>query len=318
MRLPKIWIGVDVLGTQLKGTIVMNSAGGQRMPGRFRKEGKNLGFDRDGEALWTELVTRELEANHGREDKTLSTGGVEFHTHWIIAPDQTPVGLVVWLAEGPVAPRPVYNSWILDLERVTTRSGGDDLASIGDGRQVGEERPIRDLLRWTNPSDAPRFLALYYDALTGDESTVAEARWSVRPNDIGPWTHFWSAARVRFPDDSGRTVYGLTMKLSDRTDLDRSLGTYRRITGATMLIIDAERRVPISNTGPLAPLTEEQIRYVLEQVDLALILDAADEEQVIWLGDTKYLVSGFPLPTVQRRPVTPAAIILVPAQQTAA
>ncbi|WP_378733338.1 hypothetical protein [Nocardia brasiliensis] len=313
MQLPRCWIGIDVVGTHLQGEIVVHSVAGRRAARPLRRIAYEIGLkSRGAEQLFKGVVTDLL--GRPATDHTATEAGLECRSHWIKAPDGTPLGLIVWLAEPPPLPPPVYNAWILDLDRVTTRSSGDDLSLIGDGRKAGEERPIRDLLCRVNPDDAPAFLSLYYDALTGEKGLLAEAMWSVRAPTEDQWIHFWSAAHVGgigTPDDSGRSLYGLTMRLDSR-ELDTRLGTVVAFTNSTLLMVDADHRVPLATTGELAPMDAVLIGQVLDQIDLDQVIASRDNaiERDIWLTGRPYRAKAFRLPTAQKRPVHPVAIVL--------
>ncbi|WP_331761179.1 hypothetical protein OG225_42750 (plasmid) [Nocardia sp. NBC_01377] len=317
MRLPSAWICVDVIGTAQCGEIVVHTFGEKRVSRRLRRVGTKLGFDHSGEALFASLVGAALE-QQPRVDQRSSEHGLEFHTKWVIAPDNVAVALVVWLAPAPVAPRPIYNAWVLDLRQITTRSAGDNLAIIGDGRVEGEERPIRDLLTNANTDDTPNFLALYWDALTGDPGILAEAYWSIR-SPTG-WIHFWSAARVpTHPTSTAQRnfVHGISVELAHR-DVVSTMSTMVAFTESTLLIVDGDALFPVTTTGKLAPLEERHIKEILGQLHLADITDdlaKAPVEQMISVEHTAFRCTVFALPTVQQRlTVRPVAILLKPEQ----
>ncbi|MFI5778971.1 hypothetical protein [Nocardia sp. NPDC051570] len=315
MHLPRCWFGVDVIATLLREEIFIHSAGGQRVARPLRRVASRLGFDRQGEDLFTAVVRDALAGP--AVDRVRAEGGLECHTHWIKAPDDTSVGLIVWLAAAPVQIRPVYNSWILDLHKVATRSGGDNLGLIGSDRLPGEERPIRDLLRHTNPEDAGEFLSLYYGARTGKEGAYTEAFWSVRPGD--DWVHFWSSTNLVGSADSGRaTVYGLTAQLRDR-ELDTRLGTLVRYTNATLLMVDAQNKVTVTATGELAPALEDEqlLEQVLAQIDTDRVLAATSDsvvEQTIAIEGDQFRAAAFSVTNARKHIDGPVAILLVPAR----
>ncbi len=316
MQLPRRWFGIDVIGTRLREEIFLHSADGQRVARPLRRVGSRLGFDRQGEELFTAVVTDALA--DPPVDRIRCEGGLECHIHWIMAPDDTAVGLIIWLAAPPVPDRPIYNSWILDLRKVATRSGGDNLALIGTDRLPGEERPIRDLLRHTNPEDAGEFLALYYDARTAKEGAFTEAFWSVRP--AGDWVHFWSSTNIVGSAESDRAaVYGLTAQLRDR-ELDTRLGTLVRYTNATLLMVDARNRVTVTTTGELAPALEDEqlLGRVLDQVDTDRVLTSSTDsvvEQTISIEGDRFRAASFSVTSDRKRVDGPVAILLVPAAE---
>jgi hypothetical protein len=313
MQLPRCWFGVDIIATLLRrNEIFIHSANGQRVNRPLRRVASRLGFDRRGEHLFTGVVKDVLAGPD--VDCIRSEGGLECHTHWIKAPDGTAVGLVIWLATPPVEPRPVYNSWILDLQEVATRSGGDNLSLIGTDRLPGENRPIRDLLRHMNPDDAGEFLTLHYDATTGPEGTIAEASWSVRPADH--WVHFWSTANaVGAADSSRRTVYGLTTQLSYR-QLDTRMGTLVRYTGATLLMVDVHNMVTVTTSGELTSVLDDDriLAQVIDQIDPDRIpaTSGTAVEQVITIEAERFAATAFAVTSTQKRPNIPIALLLVP------
>ncbi|WP_327139177.1 hypothetical protein [Nocardia sp. NBC_01327] len=321
MRFPGSWLCVDVIATRLAAAedIVIHSAGALRVAKRLRREDMALGFNKEGRVLFEQLVREALTAGP-RADRQSRAGSIEFRTHWVLTPDEVPVGLVVWLGPGPIPPRPDYNSWIMDLEAVATSSAGDDLASIGDGRRVGEYRPIRDLLKFMNPDDVQAFLSLYYDARTGPKGTRAEAYWSVLPTGTDQFTHFWSSAIV--PEAGALFVHGITVKLAHREYTPQS--TRGMITGGgTLVIVDPGTRVPVTVWGKLTDLLADDgvVAELLGQLDIDKIsadASALIEDTVTLAGAGRYHASAFLMPTSQKRPVHPLAIMLHAAGGTAA
>lgn len=323
MQLPRRWFSVDVIATLLHEQIVIHSSDGHRVARPLRRVASQLGFDRQGEALFTGVVNDLLagpQVDHVRAD-----GGIECHTHWIEAPDGQAVGLVVWIAAPPTTPRPDYNSWILDLRKVATRSGGDNLGIIGDGRQAGEERAIRHLLRNMIPDDAGEFLALYYGAQDGKEGRLTEATWSVRrPDDPTRWVHFWSTTTaLGAHGGDNRTVYGLTAQLRHR-EMDTRMGTLVQYTHSTLLMVDARTGFTVTTTGELAPAfdsDEQLLRRVIEQIDLHRVAPAAAHEtvveQTISIDGDRYNVASFAVPNPRQTADAPVAILLVPANSKA-
>ncbi|MGV9678858.1 hypothetical protein ACWDSJ_26550 [Nocardia sp. NPDC003482] len=313
MQLPRCWFGVDVLASLSREKVIIHSADGQRVARPLRRVANRLGFDRQGEELFGAVVQDVLAGPP--VDAVRSEGGLCCHTHWVTAPDGMAVGLVIWLAAPPVGVRPVYNSWILDVHKAATRSGGDDLSLIGTDRRVGEERAIRDLLRHMNPEDAGEFVSLHYDAQTGKEGTFAEAFWSVRPDDR--WVHFWSTAfLLGTAEERGSTVYGLTAQLRDRR-IDTRLGTLVRYTNATLLMVDARTRVAITATGDLAPEFEDErlLNQVLQQIDTDRVLAAAPDstvEQTVSVDGERFRAAVFSVTSAQKESGAPVGVLLVP------
>ncbi|MGW5569759.1 hypothetical protein ACWEVD_01045 [Nocardia thailandica] len=324
MRLAQTWIGVDVIATRYRGRIVVHSSGGQRSNAVLKRIAPQLGLDRDGEALLTNMINAELAPIFeawdspdydplalGLSDQARTEGNLEWRTHWVPAPDGQPVGLIVWLAEGPVPAPPVYNSWILDLDAVTTQSGGDNIALIGTDRQVGEPRPIRDLLQWVNAIDAAGFLGLYWDAATAPKGTVAEAPWSVKPPGATDWVHFWSAAHAGLgPTD--RTVYGMSVQLTERSGIDITLRQIAQFGRNTLILFDSDQLFVVHAAGALRDaLGDENIADLVGQVHHR-DLGTGSVELVVTIDGHRYEASAWHLPSVQRKPGRPAAIALRP------
>lgn len=327
MRVPGVWIGCDVIATRLRretrlqrsgeahrlrrSDIVVHSAAGQRVARVLTRCANTLGFDIDGERFWAEMVADLFDGPC--EDRTADDAGIALRAHWVTAPDGEPVGLIVWLAPGSVPPRPIYNSWILDLDAVTTSSAGDDLAMLGTDRKVGEPRPIRDLLQYANADDVPKFLALYWDAATGTKGLAAEAIWSIQTPGAPDWVHFWSVAHAGVgPTD--RSVYGMSLQLASRPE--PVVSTLRHIvqfTRSSLILVDAERRVTLHIAGALrAELCDSNIANLLDELQIARIISGPQTsvEAIVTINGRQYEASAWPLPSAQHKPVRPAAIVI--------
>ncbi|MBF6476361.1 MULTISPECIES: hypothetical protein [Nocardia] len=347
MRLARTWIGVDITGTRARGDvsngkIVIHSAMGRRQnrlirrwTDRVNEEQKRatgtVAIDDEGRNLLTGLIADQLAPVFAHLDNGTSPGDLElvdradtlgdlhWRAHWITAPDSYPVGLIVWLAPGPVPARPIYNSWILDLEAMTTSSAGDDLSILGTDRKIGEPRPIRDLLAYANAGDVPNFLALYWDASTAPKGTLAEAMWSIKTPSAANWVHFLSSAHSGIgPTDT--TVYGLTAQLPARPEgLDLTLRQTTRFSGTSLILIDAERQVVLHASGVLRDeLDTQRIGELIEQTHLTQWLDGSSStatdttwfEGKVSIAGREYDATAWPLPSVQQKPVRPAAIVI--------
>ncbi|MFB7837845.1 hypothetical protein ACWIGW_44555 [Nocardia brasiliensis] len=349
MRLIRTWIGVDVTATRIRGDIssgkiVIHSALGRRQNRLIRRwtdrvneeelrAGRDVAIDDEGRNLLAGLIADQLAPvfaqldNHVGPgdlefaDRADALGGLQWRAHWIVAPDGYPVGLVVWLAPGPVADRPVYNSWIMDLDAVTTRSGGDDLSIIGTDRRPGEARPIRDLLAHANAADVNGFLALYWDASTAPKGTLAETMWSIKTPSATTWVHFLSTAYSGI-GPSEATVYGLSAQLPTRPEgLDLTLRQMTRVPETSLVLIDAERQVVLHAAGALRDeLDALRIAELIEQTQLSRWLDGSSSattdspwfEGMVSIAGRDYYATAWPLPSVQQKPVRPAAIMLQP------
>ncbi|MGW6728772.1 hypothetical protein ACWF9G_22970 [Nocardia sp. NPDC055029] len=301
----------------------MHSAAGTRVA-RLLNRSDELKIDFTGERLLTGMIEAELApvleamdrpdydpAQLRLVDLTATDQGLEFRTHWVCAPDGQPVGLIVWLAPGPVTPRPTYNSWILDVDAVTTQSGGDDLAIIGDGRKPGQPRPIRDLLRYVNADDAPNFLGLYWDSRTGEKGLLAEAMWSIHPPGAPDWVHFWSSAVAGGGPATG-TVYGLSVRMPHR-ELNATMGNMVDPL-STLVLVDAHERFTLHTAGALRDdLSDHHITDVLDQVQRTPVQGPA-MQLAVTINERDYHARVWALPSSQKgRPMKPTAILLRPA-----
>ncbi|MFI5779787.1 hypothetical protein [Nocardia sp. NPDC051570] len=286
------------------------------MARRLRRVAPTLGFDYQGENLFRGVVTDIMRDGPGI-DGARTAGGIECRTHWVTAFDGTAVGLVVWLAPGPVTPRPVYNSWTIDLARLITAGGGDNLTLYGVKRQVGEYKPFPALLKNMNPDDAPNFTAMVHNLGHEREGVICDTAWSVRPERS--WTHLWSSATTLGAPGPGRTVYGLTTQLP-RRDLDTRLGTLVSYTDATLVMVDVAHRVVMNASGDLADALladEPRLKHVLTQIDLEALIGAASTnpvvEQTISIEGSLFRAALFALPAGPVGPGSVIAILLVPA-----
>ncbi|MFI7524492.1 hypothetical protein [Nocardia salmonicida] len=296
---------------------------------RLLRRSNELDIDYDGEKLLTGLIYDCLDPVYKAmdspdydptkltlEDRESTEQGIEFRTHWVAAPDGQPVGLIVWLAPGPVAARPVYNSWILDHSEFTTVSAGDNLSIIGDGRVQGQPRPIRDLLRYANAEDAANFLALVWDLRTGDEGLLGEAMWSIYPPGAQNWVHFFSSANVGCCPHTD-SVYGMSVQMPCR-EFDPTMGAMVA-PNSTLVLVDPDRRITIHATGDL----REELRdhHITTVLDLTLGRTTGHEmsvDAVVTINGRDYHARVWVLPSIQRRPIKPTAILLRPASDDTA
>ncbi|MBF6063039.1 hypothetical protein IU500_12310 [Nocardia terpenica] len=315
MALPEAWIAVDIIGTQLTGEVFIHSAGGARVARPLNRVATKLGFDRAGEAVFRAIVDAKL------ADRTIpATDGITVETHQVDGADGTPIGLVVWVAHTPPTPRPVYNGWVLDMTAMTTRTSGDDPSMIGDGREAGEERHVQYLFTWLNPEDAWSMVGGYYDALTGNDGLLIDSYWSLRPGGTD-WVHMWSSCRLLVTDAGDqRTLYGLTLRIADRK-IQANIASLVRYSQATLLLVEARNRIPITTVGRQAPLGEERIAQVLDQVDLDELAHTSTGEgieQKIHIDGRPYLAAKFALHSSQEKHGDPVAVLLLVEESAAA
>ncbi|WP_228821350.1 hypothetical protein [Nocardia farcinica] len=314
MALAATWIAVDVIGTRLGGEVFIHSAGGERVARPLRRVASKLGFDRAGEQVFKAVVDAAL-----NDGELPAIEGLFIEAHQIDASDGTPVGLIVWVAAEPPPPRPIYNVWLLDMAAMTTRTSGDDPSLIGDGRTANEERHVQYLFTYLNPEDAWSMVGGYYDALTGEDGLLIDSYWSLRPG--GNWVHMWSSCRLRVLDAGAkRLLYGLTLVLKDR-EIESNIASLVKYTNATLLLVEAKNKIPITSVGSMAPLGEERVNQVLEQVDLGELTTLAQAgegvEQPIQIDGQPYVAAKFALHSAQEKHGDPVAIILLVEDQAA-
>jgi hypothetical protein len=305
MTIQGTWIAVDRIGTNYGEDVFIHSAGGARVARPLNRA--KIGLDKKGEQVVRAVINAALE---GREIPKIE--GLHVETHQVDASDGTPVGLIVWVGAQPPGPRPVYNAWILDMAVMTTRTSGDNPALIGDGREANEERHVQYLFTWLNPEDAWNMVGGYYDALTGDDGLLIDSYWSLRPQ--GTWVHFWSSCRLRVDENDGRTLYGLTMQLEKRDLLEANISSLVRYSNATLLLVEARNKIPLTTVGKLAPLGEGRVSQVLDQVDLAELANTEtpeDGEQKIVIDGVPFIAASFPLHSSREKHGDPVAIILL-------
>lgn len=313
MALSGKWIAVDVIGSQLGNDIFIHSAEGERVARPLKRAAKALGLDKTGETVVRGVVTAALE---GRSIPKIE--GMHIELHQVDASCGTPVGLIVWIGTDKPTPRPTYNAWILDMAAMTTRTSGDNPSLIGDGREADEERHVQYLFTYLNPEDAWNMVGGYYDALTGDDGMIIDSYWSLRPG--GTWVHFWSSCRLRVRENNHRVLYGLTLQLEKRELLEANISSLVRYSNATLLLVEARHQIPLTTVGKLAPLGENRISQVLEQVNLDLLAHPdmpEDAEQKITIDGIPFRAASFPLHSTRESHGDPVAIILLVEEQHA-
>lgn len=313
MAWPGVWIAVDIVGTHLSGEVFVHSAAGDPIARPLRECADQLGLTDADEAAFRAVVEAALTGH-----EILSGDGIVVETHRIDAADGTPVGLIVWADPRPPTARPVYNAWVFDVAGMTSRTSGDNPGLIGDGRAPGEERHIQHLFTWLNPEDASSWMAVYYDAHTGVDGTLLQLYWSLRPGGR-EWVHLWSSCRLRVSDSNHRMLYGLTVELASR-EVESAIAPLVQFSRATLLLVEAGTRTPITTVGSLAPLGESRIAQVLDQVDLEKrsepgVFDSV--EQDIRIDGVRFTASTMALTSVQGRRGAPVAVVLVPGESGA-
>lgn len=312
MALRGSWIAVDIIGTNQGKDIFVHSAGGAKVAKTLRRCALALGLDKRGEAVVRAVVEQTLQGRAVPE-----VDGLHVETHEVVASDGTPVGLLVWVGDQEPSARPIYNGWVMDMRAMTTRTSGDNPALIGDGRVADEERHIQYLFTYLNPDDVWYLIGAYSDVMAGEDGLFLEGHWSLRP--AGQWVHFWSSGRVHLLDDEGgRLVYGLTLHIPEREIFESNIGALVRYSGATLLLVEARDKIPLTTAGRLAPLSENQVNQVLAQVDVDILSTSIDNplEQKIEIDSTQFLASTFPLHSSRENHGDPVAIILLAPEES--
>ncbi|MFM9262224.1 hypothetical protein ACKAMS_26650 [Rhodococcus sp. 5A-K4] len=305
-----MWLAVDIIGTAYGKDVFIHSAGGERVASTLPRCAGQLGLGKKGEMV-VEAVVRSLLA--GKEVPKVD--GLIVESHQIDASDGTPVALIVWIGENEPEPRPTYNVWVLDMSAMTTRTSGDDPSMIGDGREAGEERHVQYLFTWLNPEDAWGMVGGYYDALTGEDGMLIQSYWSLRP-DGAEFVHMWSSCRLRLTDDGNqRTLYGLTLRLQER-ELEANIASLVKYSNATLMLVEARNRIPLTTVGKHAPLRESQVAQVLDQIDLEQLASHNDPDsgaQKVLIDGEPYTAATFELHSARAREKhgDPVAIILL-------
>ncbi|WP_221283919.1 hypothetical protein [Prescottella equi] len=307
MAIQGTWICVDIIGSRHGGDIFIHSGAGARVARPLARCAKGFGLDKKGEAVVRAVIEAALA---GREIPKID--GLYVETHQIDTSDGTPVGLVVWVGVQPPTPRPVYNGWVLDMQAMTTRTSGDNVDLYGDVREADEERHVMYLFTYLNPEDVWSLVGGYYDALTGDHGDLIESYWSLQPG--GQWVHFWSSGRLHLADGGGtRLLYGITLQLEERK-FESNIASLIRYSNATLLLVEASHKIPLTTVGRHAPMGEDRVAQVLEQVDLAALANPEvprDAEQRLSIDGVPFIASTFALHSAREKHGDPVAIVLL-------
>ncbi|MGO4205263.1 hypothetical protein AB4Z09_26705 [Rhodococcus sp. TAF43] len=195
---------------------------------------------------------------------------------------------------------------------MTTRTSGDNVDLYGDVREADEERHVMYLFTYLNPEDVWSLVGGYYDALTGDHGDLVESYWSLQPG--GEWVHFWSSCRLHLADGGAtRILHGLTLQLEDRK-FESNIASLIRYSNATLLLVEASHKIPLTTVGRHAPLGEDRVSQVLSQVDLAALADPEaprDAEQKLEIDGVRFVASTFALHSSREKHGDPVAIVLL-------
>jgi len=311
-----MWLAVDIIGTQLGGDVFIHSARGERVAKQLKRASAALRLGKTEEMLIRSIVDKTLAG-----EEIPAVEGIFVETEQIDASDGTPTALLVWVGSTPPTPRPTYNVWVLDMTAMTTRTSGDDPSLIGDGREADEERHVQHLFTWLNPEDAWNMVGGYYDALTGEDGMIIDSYWSLRPNGTD-WVHMWSSCRLRVTKGGNqRTLYGITLVIPER-EIEANIASLVKYSQATLLLVEARHKIPITSVGRLAPLGESRIAQVLDQINLNELATTANgeaPEQRIEIDGKPFVASSFALHSARPREKhgDPVAIVLLVDADTA-
>lgn len=279
MKLDPRWIVLDLAGPE-DGDLMVHSVGGSPCERTLRRAVKacNLDLDREGVEAITKYV-RELDTT--RNDAHVQVGGLHIAHHVVEHPDHGPLAVALWMHESAPAPRAVLNTWVLDLDDLTTVTAGDDVSIFGDGREEGEERPIQDLWRFLNPADAAALVTRYKEAVVAPDGSWTGIEWSIDNPDGDP-LHLYSGGRLRV-DGEQRRIVGTSVVLEKRTDVPPDLlGPLVAFTGITLAVVNREAKSAVTSIGADAPLSYEALRDLVGAHDLyntepfSVSLDAKD------------------------------------------
>ncbi|WP_254593032.1 hypothetical protein [Prescottella equi] len=314
MTIQGMWLAVDIIGTRLGGDVFIHSAAEARVAKTLRRCANALGLDKRGEAVVRAVIEAALD---GREIPSVE--GLFVETRQVDASDGTPVGLIVWIGAQPPTSRPVYNGWVLDMQAMTTRTSGDNPTVYGDFRETDEERHVMHLFTYLNPEDVWSLVGGYYDALTGDHGDRIESYWSLQPG--GQWVHFWSSCHLHLADRGDtRILHGLTLQLKDRK-FESNIASLIRYSNATLLLVEASHKIPLTTVGRHAPLGEDRVAQVLSQIDLAALANPEvprDAEQRLEIDGVPFVASTFALHSSREKHGDPVAIVLLVEDDAAA
>src|SRR5699024_312790 len=174
MRLDPRWIVLDLADTGT-GDMMVHSIGGKPCERTMRRAVKagELRLDLEGALAVMDYA----------KTRASSLPDVHAEHHVVVHPEYGPTAIAIWLHPGPPSDRPVLNSWVLDLDELTTVTAGDDVSLIGDGRRVGEHRPVQDLWRWLSPPDAAALVMDYKRAIVEPDNAWTGIEWTLHPPD---------------------------------------------------------------------------------------------------------------------------------------
>lgn len=282
MKLDPRWIVFDLADCN-NGDLMVHSIAGVPCQKSFRRAIKSglLSLDRDGAKAVVDFAS------------TRSYNGPVAHAeyHLVEHPEFGPTAIAVWLHSTAPVDRPLLNSWVLQLDELTTVTAGDDVSLMADGRQAGEIRPIQDLWRFLKPTDAATLVKRYQNAIIDPDNTWQGIEWTLTLPDSDP-LHMFSGGRLRVNGDT-RTIVGTSVALTERThgrqDLVTDLVGFAAIT---LAIVNRQAQSAVTTVGADAPLSYQALSELVSVYDLyqtgsfPVTLDGiAFEANVVPIGD---------------------------------
>lgn len=263
MRLDPRWIVFDLADTG-DGDLMIHSIGGvpcQRTLRRAVKFGL-LDVDREGIKLLTDFA----------RTRTCSVPDLIADHHVVEHPEYGSTAIALWLHSEQPTERPVLNSWVLDLDELTTVTAGDDVSVMKDGRREGEQRPVQDLWRWLSTPDATALVLDYKRAMVEPDNTWTGIEWTLNLPDSEP-LHMFSGGRLRLTDGR-RTIVGTSIALEERTEEPPDLmGPLVAFSGITLAIVNRDAKSALTAVGADAPLSHEALRRLVSEYNLYAIGD---------------------------------------------
>jgi hypothetical protein len=258
MKLDPRWIVFD-LADRNNGDLMVHSIAGVPCQKSLRRAVKSglLGLDRDGYQAVAEFAqTRRY------------SGSVPHAEHHVVEhPEYGPTAIAIWLHPSPPVERPVLNSWVLDLDELTTVTAGDDVSLMADGRSPGEERPIQDLWKFLKPTDAAALVTRYQQAISDPDNTWESIEWTLTLPDSPP-LHMFSGGRLRIDGDR-RVIVGTSIVLQERTQQTRDLvSDLVGFSAITLAIVNRQARTAVTTVGTDAPLSYEALKTLVTEYDL--------------------------------------------------
>lgn len=258
MKLDPRWIVLD-LADRSDGDLMVHSIAGVPCQKSLRRavRGGLLALDREGAKAVADFATT----------RTYNGPATYAEHHVVEHPEFGPTAIAVWLHPTAPTERPVLNSWVLDLDELTTVTAGDDVSLMADGRQVGESRPIQDLWRFINPTDADALVKRYQDAIVDPDNTWSSIEWTLTVPEVDP-LHMFSGGRLRVDGDK-RVIVGTSVVLTERTQVSKDLVTdLVGFAAITLAIVNRQARSAVTTVGADAPLSYDALRTLVTEYDL--------------------------------------------------